>query len=406
VARNGASVTATAATAAQAFFPGEVTTGDDNEDPSTEVTVIFECNGDDDPAQYDGLGGDDDDDPCEGAAAGDPADLSDVNNWRRANVISSTGRIHTADLASSGSTDGPDLSSVTFAAGNDELEDNQALFTFDEAIDSLLDPGAAGDDFALVYSHCSATTVPGGANTLIGLSNAATEDDSDFEVQDGDGWDDDVDFQGGCMLLGDTVEDADDDDFNNRSVVVTFPTDTIDNDFLVAAQVEAGTVSEAGDDDVSNNNDELELFSGQPDSLWDDGEVSGPQLVGVSVVLDTTFAGEFSSWTIFLEFDKDIDEDAGFGSGGITYYYEDADQVESDTIDLADCEIDDDVLVVCEIDDDGSSFADASVIAISDDLVMSADAVTLGESDLDRTFPNPEASIELVEIPEAPEDEE
>jgi len=406
----------------QTFLPGTVETRPDADEPSTTVRVTFECLGDESPDQYDNADrdGDNDDDPCQDADAGDGADLSGLT-LRRANVISATGRIHTADLGSSGNTNGPDLADIVFASEEDELEDNQALFVFDEALDSGGDTASA---FVLAYSHCGPGTNDS-INGLIGDANLATEDD--FDTQDGEGYDDAVDIAGGCQLTGQDIDfdpdanlatDADTDEFGDEAVLVTFDADAVvENDFLVAAQVTGSSplsaalafvgtdidadASEAGGDNISNNNDELEL-NVQPASLYDDGEVGGPQITEASVEIDTSFGGDFAAYMLTLTFDKDIDEDAALAAGSIDFWYEDAEQVESDEITIGDCEVDDDTTIVCEIsgdDPEDLTFTDAAVVSVDAGAVNTADTFTLGDGNEEVVFDNPEQSIE-VEIPE------
>jgi len=414
ITRGGDTLRATNITAFQSLYPGTVETTPDEEEPSTTVRVTFECNGDNTPGQYADASlstgnGETDDDPCSGADAGDGADLSGLN-IRRVAVTGSAPpattatRINTADIASAGITSAPDLVEVQLAGSNEDLEDNQALFIFDESIDSVASAPADANNFALVYSQCTPDSNLS-VNDLVDATNAAVDDDADY--QDGEGFDDpfDLNLGTGCRLDSTSAElgpDADEDAFSDRTVVVTFANDTIDNDFLNAAQVEENTVREKNDTDgtqLFNDDDEVEI--GASADHFDDGEVAGPQLIGADVAVDETFGGDFDHWTLTLTFDKDLDDASLGADGAIEYWYEDDGQVEQDSFDLGtDCEVDDDTTIVCEIDDEDSTFADAVLVSVDYDTVLSTDDVTLSNTE-ETVFPNPEASIS-IEVPEAP----
>jgi len=404
ILKDGDAIVCTPADAVAAGFGYSDCTAEtvpDDDELSTTVEVQFLCSGDDTPATFDqGT----DDDPCEGADAGDGADLSDQNIRRVVVESLSSGRVNVADVASGGTTDGPDLVDVQLASDNEDLDDNQALFIFDEDIDTVSTAPAALAGYDLVYGFCapSDTTV----NTAVDAADAL-DTDKDYGDQDGEGFDDTVSLQGACMESPTAVNAATavDEDFSDRAVLVTFAEDDIDNDFLIAAQVrDDAAVSEADTDNLSNQDDEVELGDRMPESLWDDGEVSGPQVVSADVELDTTFGGDFAAWVITLTFDKDID-DAALG-GDITFFYDDGENVESEVI--AGCEVDDDTTVVCEIDDEDSDFQNATVISVEAGTVETDETVTLSDAaaDTNTQFPNPEQSIGIDEVPEAPEDED
>ena len=371
-----------------------------DDEPSTSVRVQFECNGLNSPAQYADPNGDLDttNDPCSDAAAdGDPANFSD-ENIRRAVVGDATTastRIQVTDVSSSGTTDGPDLANVLFAADDDTLDDNQVLFVFDEAIDSIgLTPSPA--KFSLIYSHCS--PVAFNINDTIVALDAANADET-YDTQDGQGFDDDIMLGTSCIVTPDSVDNADTDDFNDKSIIATFDEDyVLDTDFLLAAQVNGDAVPEEDPDGLLNKADEIEFGSSQPASLWDDGEVSGPQLVEASVELDLEFDGvTFQAWILTLTFDKDIDDAAI--AGGIQFWFDDGENVEVD--DLA-CTVEDDRVVECQITDEDSDFANATVVSLDAGVVDGADVFTLDSTaETAVQFPNPEASIE-VEVPAPP----
>jgi putative cell wall-binding protein len=298
-------------------------------------------------------------------------DLSDLTLRRAVVTSASFARINTVDIGS-GTTDGPDLVSISTASDDEDLGDNEVLFTFDEAIDTA---GASPSSFDLIYAGCN----PAGTFTL----NTFADPD-----QDGEGFDDAIDLGDTCSVPAVGV-DLDEDTFGNRAVVATFASDLIDNDFLVAGQVDedAGVTDE---DAETNRNDEAEYSTA--DDLFDDGQVAGPQLIGATLDTDTTVLGDFDSYILTLTFDKDLDDDPGL-TGDIKFWWMDGDDVNSDT--LEDCEIDDDTTVVCTVDDEESDLANASIISVDDGTVTGADEFALDTDELDVQFTNPEASIEV-----------
>jgi hypothetical protein len=278
----------------------------------------------------------------------------------------------------SGTTLGPDLASIEMASDNEDLDDDEVRFIFDEDLDTS---GASPDEFALIYAACAPATLPDG-----GLNLVLVDPD-----QDGEGWDDPIDLGVSCLIMPDSV-DMDVDDFGDRSVIATFATDAIDNKFLVGAQVseDAGVLEE--DAVLSNLNDEVQ-YSTAPD-LFDDGETTGPQLIGATLTTDTNVFGEFTSYVATFTFDADLDDDVAL-AGDLKYWFQDGEDVLNDTFD--DCDFDDDTLVVCEIDDEDSEVADAVLFSIEYGTVTGADSFDVDETaELGDVFVNPEASIEVA----------
>jgi hypothetical protein len=307
-----------------------------------------------------------------------------------------------ANIASGGVTSAPDLAEIQLASDNEDLEANEALFIFDEAIDTIGTSPAAIAAYDLLYAQCSV----GSTSSVADLVGAADDADTDatYEVPTGEGYDDAaVDFSNACMVSPTNVAlgAADDDEFSNRSVLVTFDSDAIDNEFFLGGQVQSNiandaAVSEAGGDNLSNDEDVVYVT---PDpAIFQDGDVAGPQLIGADVTTENTFAGEFRNFLVTLTFDKDIDDAL---AGTITYFYEDGDNVEQDEIALADCEVDDDTTVVCTVDDEDSTLADATVISVAPGTVTGADTYTVDDADEDISFTNPEASAPIATTDES-----
>jgi hypothetical protein len=305
-----------------------------------------------------------------------------------------TSKMSEADLNSGGVTNAPDLAEIQLPSDNSDLEDNEALFIFDEAIDTIGTSPTAFAAYDLLYAQCSV----GSTTSVSALITAADAGDGDatYEIPDGEGYDDDVDFSNACMESPTRVAlgSLDDDEFNNRSVLVTFSSDVIDNEFFLGGQVQdEASVSEAGDDNLSNDDDVL--YMTPDDAIFEDGDVAGPQLISADVETESTFSGDFRDFLITLTFDKALNEDAAL-AGEITYWYEDGDNVEQEDIALGDCEIDDDTNIVCTIDDEDSTLVDATVISVSDGVVSSDATYTVDDTDEDITFSNPEASVSVA----------
>jgi hypothetical protein len=335
IARDGTVYTSTAAT-----------TSPDSDEPSTVLEVDFNID------------------------LSDSAPTAAADTIRRAGTTGTVGtRIQQVDVGS-GATDGPDLASVETQADDEDLDADEARFIFDETIDTAgHTPGA----FSLVYATGC------GILTSTNLNAFANPD------QDGEGWDDTVDISDSCLISGDDIISDPDDD---RAVIVTFNGATVDNDLLVAAQVQddAGVLA---DDDTSDANQDDELQLGDAADLFDDGQVLGPQLIGADLITDTNVFGDFTSYVLTLTFDKDLD-DAAVG-GDIKFWFQSGDDVESEI--LTGCEVDDDTTIVCEIEDEDSDIADATVISLDAGVVNSADTVSVDDTaDLDVAFPSPEAS--------------
>jgi hypothetical protein len=359
----------------------EVATSPDDDEPSTVVEVTFAVDLSDESIRR-------------AVVIGNPALGTTVNE-----------RIQAVDVSGGGNTDAPDLVSVEVASDNEDLEDNQALFVFDEVVDTV---GDSAGSFDLVYSHCDPALIDSDSNPA--TDNSLNDLITAFggETQSGVGFDDtEVEIGGACVIpgtaiaggAGSTLDDDEDavDDFGTRAVLVTFGTDLIDNQFLVAAQVDddAGVTDADGN---ANANDEVQ-YGTAPD-LFEDGFTAGPQLIGVTSATDTNVFGDFTSYQITFTFDKDIDEDVALVDG-FSFFTNNGEDVEDEAFDIADCEVDGDTMVVCTIDDEESEIVNAVVVSVDAVTVTGADAYDIDSDETAAVFTNPEASAP-IDAPEAP----
>ena len=343
----------------------------------------------------------DEDEPSTTVEVDFSADFSDAT-LRRGVVKSNTSlvpntsansRINAADISGGGTTDAPDLVEVQFASEYDDLDDDEALFIFDEAIDSA---GAAPDNanlFDLVYSNCDPAAA-GSINATIAALAAFAGDDG--EALDGEGFDDTITLGDTCAIPGTSAAlDGD----NNRAVLVTFGADDLDNDFLVAAQVAegAGIQEENGTSLLTNDDDEVEFAAAS--EVFADGEVYGPQLIGATVEIDTNVFGDFQNFVVTLTWDKALDD--GLAIGGLGFWYNDGSNVEREDLDAADCDYDGDTEIVCEIDDEDSALADVVVISADAGATQTDSTFVLDSDELAEAFTSPEGSVP-VDSPGSP----
>ena len=278
-------------------------------------------------------------------------------------LLNGSSLVQTAEMARSGNSDGPDLASVTTERTDDDLGDDEVVFTFDEAIDSpaIGDAGVI-DNFNLYYSHCNPTSFGG------------------------------TEVANPCTVAAESISFDPDED---EQVIAQFPDDSI-NEFLVGAFVREDSVEEAGAGTLTNKDDEVSISQ----TGWKAGDVAAPQLTSVDAVIDNTASGNFQDFEVTFTFDRNIDDDVALDDADFSVWF-DVDG-ETDSLTLEDCEYEGDTQVICHDTDEDSEIADAVVGAVDAGAVQTNEEFTIEDDEQSVQMPNPEGSA-AFEAPGEPD---